>query len=249
VSCASAGNCAVAGSYGANPAAAFVASQKNGTWGKAIEVPGSEALGGMTLASLSCPSAGNCASAGYFGDRYSLADFQPLVVSEKNGTWSKAIPVPGTGDGARSGADSVSCTSAGNCVAGGYVAPSIDGPYQAFVVSQKNGTWGTATGVPGLAALNAGGSADVLSLSCESAGNCAAAGSYLDSSSHQQAFVASENNGTWGTAIEVPGSGTLNTGGSAQVVSVSCTPAGYCAGGGEYSVPSGNEQPFVVSRT
>jgi hypothetical protein len=144
---------------------------------------------------------------------------------------------------------SVSCASAGNCVAGGDIAPSIEGPYQAFVVSQKNGTWGKAIEVPGSAALNVGGNADVVSVSCASAGNCAVGGSYQDGADHQQAFVVSENNGWWGRAIEVPGSGALNTGGGANVVSVSCTSAGYCAAGGEYSDSSGNEQPFVVSRT
>jgi hypothetical protein len=249
VSCASAGNCAVAGTYGVSPGVAFVVSQKNGWWGKAIEVPGSAALGGVTLASVSCGSAGNCTAAGYLGDRYSLANLGPLAVSEKNGTWSKAIPIPGTTASARNGAASVSCASAGNCAAGGDYAPSIEGPYQAFVVSQKNGMWGKAIEVPGSAALNVGGSADVVSVSCGSAGNCVAGGYYQDGADHQQAFVVSENNGSWGRAIEVPGSGALNTGGGANVVSASCTAAGYCAAGGEYSVVSGNEQPFLVSRT
>jgi hypothetical protein len=249
VSCASAGNCAAAGIYGVAPSVAFVVSEKNGSWGKAMEVPGSEALGGITIASLSCASAGNCASAGYFGDRYGEGNLGALVGSEKNGTWAKAIVVPGTVTSARDGTSAVSCSSPGNCVAGGDEASNLEQPYQGFVVSQKNGTWGRAIEVPGLAALNVGGNAGVLSVSCASAGNCAAVGSYQVASNHQQAFVVSENNGWWGKAIEVPGSAALNTGGFAQVVSVSCTPAGYCAAGGDYSVPSGDEEPFVVSRT
>jgi hypothetical protein len=249
VSCASAGNCAVAGFYGNAPTLAFVVSQKNGTWGTAIELPGSDAMGGMTLASVSCASAGNCATAGFFGDIHSDAATAALVASEKNGTWGKASVVPGTSTSARNGAYPVSCPSAGNCVAGGNEARNLELPYQAFVVSQRNGTWGQAIDVPGSAALNVGGNAAVNSVSCPSVGNCAAAGYYLDGSNDQQAFVASETDGTWGTAIEVPGSGALNTGGSAQVVSVSCAPAGYCAAGGEYSVASGGEEPFLVSRT
>jgi hypothetical protein len=48
---------------------------------------------------------------------------------------------------------SVSCASAGNCGAGGFYrdAAGID---QAWVVSEKNGTWGKAEEVPGTAALN-----------------------------------------------------------------------------------------------
>jgi hypothetical protein len=96
-------------------------------------------------------------------------------------------------------------------------------------------SWGTAVEVPGIASLNAGGTAYVYtqSLSCPSAGNCSAAGSYTDGSGHLQAFVADEVNGTWGNAVEVPGSATLNAGGTAGTISLSCpsaarpsTPAG-----------------------
>jgi hypothetical protein len=249
VSCASAGNCAVTGYYDNGAPEAFVVSEINGSWGTAIEVPGSAAFVTATFASVSCVSAGNCSAVGYSGSPTTDASFGPLAVGEKNGTWGKAIPVPGTAASARNAAVSVSCGSPGNCVAGGNEAPIIYGPYQAFVVSQKNGSWGKATEVPGSAALNTGGNAGVLSVSCESAGNCAAGGYYQGSSDHQQAFVASEHNGTWGTAIEVPGSAALNTGGFAQIVSVSCTSAGYCAAGGTYLDRSGNDEAFVVSRT
>jgi hypothetical protein len=104
--------------------------------------------------------------------------------------------------------------------------------------------------VPGSAALNAGAFARVDSVSCGSAGNCAAVGHYARGLyGPYQAFVVSEKNGSWGKAIEVPGSGALNTGGHAQVMSVSCTSAGYCAAGGYYLDRSGADQAFVVSRT
>jgi len=251
VSCASAGNCAAVGYYrGAGGAPqAFVVSENHGSWGTAIQVPGSAAFGTTTFASVSCASAGNCAAAGYSGSASTDASFGPLVVSEKNGTWGKAISVPGTAASARNAAVSVSCGSPGNCVTGGNDAPIIYGPYQAFAAREKNGSWRKATGVPGLAALNAGGNAEVLSVSCESARNCSAGGYYQDGSGHQQAFVVSEKNGSWSKAIEVPGSGTLNTGGFAQVMSVSCASAGYCAAGGNYLDRSGSDEAFVVSRT
>jgi hypothetical protein len=117
------------------------------------------------------------------------------------------------------------------------------------VVREKNGSWGNAIEVPGLAALNVGGNADVESVSCGQARYCAAGGTYRDGSGHQQAFVVSDINGAWGTAIEVPGSAALNTGGSAQVTSVSCASARYCAAGGYYMTSSGDDEAFVVSRT
>src|SRR5580692_3923756 len=69
------------------------------------------------------------------------------------------------------------------------------------------GAWGRATEVPGLAALNAGERAETLSVSCGPAGDCAAGGSYEDRHGHLQGFVASEQDGTWGLAAEVPGLG------------------------------------------
>ena len=45
---------------------------------------------------------------------------------------------------------------------------------------------------PGKGALNAGGNAQVLSVPCPAAGNCAAGGYYHDSSHHLQGFVVSQ---------------------------------------------------------
>jgi len=247
VSCASAGNCAVTGTYDNGVPAAFVVSETSGSWGTAIEVPGGFAP--ATFWSVSCPSAGNCAAAGYSGSVTDEATAAPLVVSEKNGTWDSAIEVPGTTADGRSGAGTVSCASAGNCVAGGGYQSAVDDPVQAFLVREKSGTWGTAFGVAGLAALNVDGNAYVASVSCKTAGNCAAGGTYRDGSGHQQAFVVSEHDGSWAKAIEVPGSAALNAGGSAQINSVSCTSATYCVAVGTYAASSGDAGAFIIIRT
>ena len=108
-------------------------------------------------------------------------------------TWRAAIEVPGTGGlnkGGNAAVNSVSCASAGNCAAGGYYN-DLDNGGQAFVASERDGAWRKAIEVPGTAALNSLG-AEVASLSCASAGNCAAGGSYTDRSGHSQAFVASQ---------------------------------------------------------
>jgi hypothetical protein len=60
------------------------------------------------------------------------------------------------------------------------------------------GAWRTAHELRGLAALNAGGDAQVLSVSCASAGNCSAGGYYEDARAFYEAFVVSEVNGAWG---------------------------------------------------
>jgi hypothetical protein len=117
----------------------------------------------------------------------------PLAVA-RAGTWSTAIEVPGLGSlnqGGNAQLASVSCPSAGNCTAGGFYRDG-SGHGQAFVVRERKGIWGKAIEVPGSGALDAGGGAEVESVSCATAGNCAAIGFYKDGSGHTQGFVASQ---------------------------------------------------------
>jgi hypothetical protein len=207
VSCASAGNCSAGGLYtdGSGHLQAFVVSQAGGNWGQAEEVPNTATLntgGNARIESVSCASAGNCSAGGYYT---ASSGQQAFVVSQAGGNWGQAKEVPGTATlnkGHNAATDSVSCASAGNCSAGGYYTAS---GLQAFVVSQAGGNWGQAKELPGTAALNTGGSAAIDSVSCASAGNCSAGGTYADSSGHYQALVDSQTGGTWSQAEEVPG--------------------------------------------
>ena len=151
-----------------------------------------------------------------------------------NGTWGAAFVVPGISQLNTSGQGavvSVSCSSDGNCSAAGTYKDQFN-HQQAFVANEVNGTWGNAIEVPGLGALNAGGTALVNEVSCATVGNCAAGGFYTDGATNAQAFVVNEVNGTWGNAIEVPGTPFLNATGAATTFSVSCPSAGNCRAGG-----------------
>src|SRR5215472_14721406 len=123
----------------------------------------------------------------------------------------------------------------------------LAGAAVAGVRSAGAGGWGKAVEVPGTAALNTGGNAEVLSVSCAAAGSCAAGG-YYRASGQLQAFVVTEARGRWRRAIEVPGTAALNTGGDADVLSVSCAAAGSCAAGGFYRDGSHHLQAFVVTK-
>src|SRR5262249_54426577 len=247
VSCGSAGNCAAGGGYATSPGhgQAFVVNQTNGAWGTAQNVPGLAALNqgrSAEIYTVSCASAGNCSAGGFYHDASGRA--QRVAVSEKNGTWGTAIKVAGRAalhQGGSAGIASVSCGAAGNCSAGGAYKDG-SGHQQVFVVGQANGTWGTAKEVAGTAALNQFGFARLLSLSCGAAGNCSAGGSYIDNLGHPRAFVASEENGTWGAGEQGPGTAALSPGGGAVVGSVSCPAAGDCAAGGDAGT-----HPFVIS--
>jgi hypothetical protein len=191
VSCGSAGNCSAVGAYQdkSGHAQAFVVNEVNGTWGTAQEVPGTAALntgGNADVSSVSCASAGNCSASGnYTLNSGATPPIRGFVANEVNGTWGTAQEVPGT-----AALNTVSCGSAGNCSAGGWSVGEVAHQSQAIVVDEVNGAWGTALEVAG--ALNTGGSAAVLSMSCASVGNCGAGGSYTNKSGHIQAFVVNE---------------------------------------------------------
>jgi len=195
---------------------------------------------GGVVTSVSCASAGECAAAGFldFGDRS-----RALVVSEKNGRWGSAGTVPGLSaspiDDHDSGLGTVSCSSAGNCAAGGAYSPDAAGNFlQALVVSERNGVWGNAVAVAGLAALNKGKTAVVDFMSCRSAGNCTAAGTYATRDINGHVFVVSEKNGTWGKAQPIrglTGPGAIDS----EDSGLSCGSPGNCTLTGFYESRTG----------
>ncbi len=114
------------------------------------------------------------------------------MAAERHGRWGAAIEVPGLGALKVRFAEvnSVSCASAGSCVACGEY--DIRRGRQGFVAVERDGVWGRAIEVPGLRALNTGGNAFVFSVSCASPGNCAAGGGYSDRRDRSQGFVVSQ---------------------------------------------------------
>jgi hypothetical protein len=212
-------------------------------------VPGLQALnaGGFDgINAVSCGSAGNCSAGGFYRD--AAGNTQAFLVREVNSRWGTAFGVDGlasfTGNGQ---VNTVSCPSAGNCVAGGH-ATDGSGNTQAFLVRQANNHWGTAFKVPGLSTLN-GGFATVDAVSCASAGNCSAGGFYTTPGfpSTEQVFLVREVNGRWGTAFEVDGTAGLNADGNDNFDAMSCASAGNCAAAGVYRDGSGNTQAFLVN--
>jgi hypothetical protein len=248
VSCASAGNCVVGGSYVGPGGGGFVAAERNGRWGKAIQVPGLRALGGGGVNSVSCARAGSCAAGGIYIVRHPRGGALGFVASERNGRWGRAIEVPGLDRAViLGGVNSVSCAAPGDCVAGGRDARG------GFVAAERNGHWGKAITVPGLAALDKGRGGDgVVSVSCASPGNCAAGGAYADRANLLRPFVVRQDNGRWGKATQVPGLAALNKGTSQPFSQatfdplISCSRRGPCVVGGTYVDGAKHSQGFVT---
>ena len=238
---------ATASAAAARSAAARRAPAHN-PWGKAALLPGAGSLGstGADGTAVSCSSTGNCTAGGNY---FNGSAEQAFVIGERRGHWGKAVPIPGLSalnTGSKDAElDALSCPSAGNCIATGTYFDSAG--RTAYVAVQRSGRWSKAEEIPGLAALNLDGDAEPKSVSCASPGNCAVGGSYLDGSDLFQAFVVTLSNWHWADAIEVPGTSTLNAGGMAQLVSLSCRKAGNCSAGGYYKPTSSTTTAFVIT--
>jgi hypothetical protein len=252
--CTSAGNCVAGGTDDEEYFSSFhgfIAQERNGRWSRAAGVPGLRILnkgGGADVDTVWCASAGNCVAGGYYTQKG--GESQGFTVAERNGRWGTATATPGLAalnQGGNAQVSSVSCASTGDCLAGGSYTPK-HGNSQGFVAVDRNGHWGQATRVPGLAALNQGGRQTmVLTVSCAQAGRCAAGGFYFDRRSrHSQGFVTSEGNGRWSTPVPLPGLRALDQGGSAAVSSLSCPAPSSCAAGGYYASPASHNQGFVT---
>ena len=122
ISCPSAGNCGLAGAYadGQGNQQVFIVDEVNGTWGTPQQVPGTGALntgGNAVVNQISCGSPGNCAVVGFYTDKNGHT--HGFTADEKRGIWQTLHKLASKGAFSAStntGAASVSCPSAGNCV-------------------------------------------------------------------------------------------------------------------------------------
>ncbi|HKD94723.1 MAG TPA: PASTA domain-containing protein [Gaiellaceae bacterium] len=213
----------------AGGSAATSAPAKTHWRGTKAALPANAATGAneeVSINSVSCASAGNCAAVGTYEDKSGFE--QGLLLTEKTAKWrsgvetavpANAAPIPGVQ------LNSVSCASAGNCVAVGSYQVAAGGE-AGLLLTEKAGRW--ATGVE--AALPANSASHPLvvldSVSCASAGNCSAVGSYEDNSGPEEGLLLTEKAGMWGTGVEA--ALPENTDG-ARLNSVSCASAGNCS--------------------
>jgi hypothetical protein len=257
ISCTSNGNCGAGGSYTdvSGDIQGFVVSETGGAWGTATQVIDPSAIGSVNssgVLSISCIATGSCSAVGL--DTATGGVPVGFAVSETSGAWSTATDITMTSTLGAGGTllSAVSCTSPGDCAAigtGVYADASVHGGAALipFTVNELNGTWGSASLIPGIATLNVGLVASPAAISCGSAGSCSAGGTYTDGLGNEQAFVVSETNGTWGSAVEAPGTSSLNVG-AAVLDSISCTSTGNCGASGLYTTATLTEN-FVMNET
>ena len=109
----------------------------------------------------------------------------------------------------------------------------------------------TITGVE--APLPANASADpnayVSSVSCASAGNCTAVGSYYDSSGDRQGLLLTQTAGSWANGAEAAPPADAGPDPGVQLSSVSCASAGNCTAVGIYDDSSRGRQGLLLTET
>ncbi len=262
VSCASAGDCSAVGDYidSSGDRQGLLLSESGGTWSTGVKATPPADAGPdphVSLYSVSCASAGDCSAVGnYFdvGDAESSGYQQGLLLSESGGTWSTGVKATLSADAAVAPDDpyanlfSVSCASAGDCSAVGNYFDS-SGDRQGLLLSESGGSWSTGVKATPPAGAAANPDAYPASVSCASAGNCSAVGSYYDSSVHRQGLLLSESGGSWSTGVKatLPAEAGFNP--YAYLPSVSCASAGNCSAVGYDADSSGYEQGLLLSES
>lgn len=272
VTCTSSGNCVAVGDYtdtnGTDDYQAMVATETGGVWAQASKLTlptgANTSAGGQfaLLNSVSCTSQGDCVAVGEYIDTNGIDDFQAMVATETGGVWAQAskltLPTDAyTGPGGQFAfLESVSCTSQGDCVAGGgYNDNNGTDDGQPMLSTESNGAWGQATKLtlPTGADTTAGDQhAQLNSVSCSSAGNCVAVGEYADTNGvdNYQAMVTAESSGVWGAPSELTlPSGATTTAGdqNANPTSITCTSQGSCVTVGSYTDANDDDAAMVLS--
>ena len=251
VSCTSPGNCSAVGTYAnVSPnygtSAALLLTETDGTWAAGVSsslpadaMTGSQGNQSGDLVSISCVSAGNCTAVGTYRLNDHLGDSAGLLVTQSGGTWSNGLEAPLPGNATAGHAtlvNSVSCVSAGNCVAVG----AYNDRARALLLTQINGSWGAAEASGPMGSI-------LVSVACPSAGNCTAVGSVSDFA----ALVVDETDGTWGSGTEATLPANAQPNAFVDLLSVSCGSAGNCSAVGNYRDNGGfeAEQALLLSET
>ena len=235
VSCASAGNCSVVGTYddSSGNGQGLLLTETSGAWAAGVEasLPANAGTGGTgvnklipQVGAVSCASVGNCTAVGSYPD--GSGHLQGLLLTEMSGTWAPGVEASLPANNTRSsdsyfGVSSVSCASARNCTAVGRYKDS-SGQVQGLLLTQTSGTWapGVEASLPANATTNPYVALD--SVSCASAGNCTAVGDYVDRSDNNEGLLLTE---TPGSALALIGRPASN--GAGVTDKLICAPSAF----------------------
>lgn len=196
VSCPDASDCVIVGSYDSDNSQGSVTSQgvilsmSAGTW-SAEEAPlppnadpAADSVGLQVLDSVDCTAPGTCVAGGGYVDTSGNGD--ALLLDLQSGSWSPSeAPVPAGEVNQWAIIQSISCPSAGACVADGSTLSST-GVQTGMLLTQSSSGWSSQSApVPVTASARISGRGQQVkdkttldSVSCSGSGFCRAFGSY-----------------------------------------------------------------------
>ena len=252
ISCPAETSCIAVGNYEttAPSLAALITAGHGTTWspGLAPALPSNAAAApDAYLTGVSCTSPAWCVAVGGYTDK--SHNEEAMVVTRSGGRWHRArairSPVTAAANPTAHFA-AVSCPKPGYCVAvGAYTTRPLDD--EVMAATEVRGRWRQATQIrmpPGASAQPV---AELYSVSCRSARDCVATGSYADSQSRGYPLIVSYSRGRWQRAAgfaRLP-AGAERAGQFATLNGVSCT-ARTCTAVGSYEGPHGVAFAMVV---
>jgi hypothetical protein len=125
-------------------------------------------------------------------------------------------------------------------------ANSVERPY---ALSEVAGHWTGAVAIALPAGTNFNPFGLLDQVSCASAGNCSAAGSYIDQNDVTHALVVSEVAGTWRAGMSLAPPTNASAFAGTSLSEISCASAGDCAVAGTYNVSGGAVEMLVANET
>jgi hypothetical protein len=203
-----------------------VASASGTAW--VMQSGGTPAMtGGAAFTAISCPSSTKCMGVGTgaivgngFAEKWNGTRWRPLSVSEPAGT-------------STSGLQGVSCTSPRACTAVGY---SFDGSGAEFTLAESwNGTAWSIESSPSPGSYGP----TLLGVSCPSASDCTAVGTYQAVTGGPNVTLAERWNGVQWTVQSTPN--PTAAGHWTQLTDVSCSAPSACTAVGYYLDGSNSE--------
>jgi len=191
VSCFRTGSCVAVGGYisATGTLTPLTFSESGGRWHRAIGIglPANALTGknnGAGLSSVSCTAKGFCAAVGSYLTR--SGSVHPMALTGSKGLAGHASEITAAPSAAGkhpyiSELNSVSCVSAGRCVAVGDFERTAGGSFQAMALTWKVGHWGSGQTIrlPFDADTSNMQIASLASVSCTSHGFCVAVGGYV----------------------------------------------------------------------
>ncbi|HEV8065601.1 MAG TPA: hypothetical protein VGP46_12240 [Acidimicrobiales bacterium] len=251
VSCPSAGNCSAIGmsDSGLGVISAVLVDETAGKWTAGIKASLPAGGDSPLLDGISCASAGNCVAVGQYYEPEPVAG-HGLIVTETAGKWATGTTAALSAGIAASGVNitAVACPTVGNCSAVGEYTTSSDAQL-GLLLSETGGKWAPAVEASTPGSSSPTPEVTMSALSCPSAGNCSAVGTYFDSDGNSQAVTFTSTAGKWaaGKGVTLPKGAPSVT--DSSLGSVSCRTAGNCTAVGAYFDGSSHQQGLLVSET